>query len=125
MIPVRRKPAPKGFNKKVYRPGRRWLRENRHPLSGEVPKGLKLPPFWRRILGELHRQYDGICAYLCIYIEPATGAQTVDHFIAKSGSIEEAYRWRNYRLASTRMNSRKCDYAGVLDPFEIAEETFH
>lgn len=125
MILVRRRLAPKGFNKKVYRPGCRWLRENNLPPSGPVPQGRELRPYWRRILNDLHHRYGGVCAYVCVYIDVATGARTVDHYIAKSRAIEEAYRWRNYRLASARMNGRKCDYTDVLDPFAMPTDTFH
>jgi hypothetical protein len=126
VIPVAQRGAPRGFNKKVYRPGRRWLRAEGLPLSGPLPPQAKpLSPYWRRILPELHRRYSGVCAYVCVYIEVVTGGRSADHYIAKSRALEEAYRWRNYRLAATRMNSRKCDYTDVLDPFAIAAETFH
>lgn len=124
MIPVTPRKAPQGFNQKVYRPGRDWLKKEGLPLRGAVPKGAQLPPYWRECLGELHERYGGVCAYLCIYFPRALGAATVDHFISKSSSIEEAYRWRNYRLACPRMNSRKGTFDNLLDPFNIVPYTF-
>jgi hypothetical protein len=77
------------------------------------------------MLGELHRRYRGVCAYVCIEIPEVTGARTVDHFVAKSGALRVAYEWDNYRLACQLMNSRKRDFEDVLDPFEIESETFY
>ncbi len=129
MIPVAGRRPPKGFNKKVFRPGRRWLRKNNLPLKGPVPKDAhgktkKLKAYWRRCLRDLHACYDGVCAYSSMYIEVTQGAATVDHFIAKTIAVEEAYRWRNYRLASLTMNGRKGISRDVLDPFTLAPETF-
>ena len=130
VIPVKRKPVPKGFNAKVYRPGRRWLKKKGLPLHGPVPKGndgkdIPLKPYWRKCLRELHRRYEGVCAYVSIYIPRVTGSSSVDHFIAKSSSIEHAYRWRNFRLACGKINGRKGIFDDLLDPFEIKEGTFH
>lgn len=124
MIPVKRRRAPAGFNEKVLRPGRRWLKQNRLPASGQVPEGVQLEPFWHACLDDLHRKYGGICAYVCIYIEKVTGARSVDHFVAKSSAIEQAYRWSNYRLACHKMNARKGAFDDVLDPFVVQEGTF-
>jgi hypothetical protein len=130
VIPVEQKPAPKGFNEKVYQPGRKWLKEHGHPLRGAIPKdahgnpAFELPPYWRACLDDLHRLYDGVCAYICIYIDKVTGARSADHFIAKSTAIQHAYRWRNLRLASVKLNGKKGIFDGILDPFEIRPETF-
>jgi hypothetical protein len=62
---------------------------------------------------------------VCIYIEPVTGAASVDHMLPKSTSWQETYEWRNYRLACSLMNSRKNDYKDVLDPLEIGDDWFH
>lgn len=125
MIPVARKLAPRGFNEKVFREGRAWLRRKGHPLSGPVPRGVKLKPLWRTYLRHLRRAYGGVCAYVCIFIEEIVGTPTVDHSIPKSKAIEHAYRWRNYRLASLTMNQRKGDHQDVLDPFTLPDGTFH
>ena len=130
MIPVKRKPVPKGFNTKVYRPGRRWLKAKGLPLHGPVPKdkdgkAIPLEPYWRECLGELHDRYGGVCAYVSIYIDRVTGSRTVDHFIAKSSAIEHAYHWSNFRLACGKINGRKGIFDDLLDPFEIKKGTFH
>jgi uncharacterized protein (TIGR02646 family) len=65
-----------------------------------------------------------VCAYACAYIERITGHGTVDHFVAKSADVGQAYEWRNYRLACLKMNQRKRDFDDVLDPFTLAAGTF-
>jgi len=52
------------------------------------------------------------------------GGGSVDHFIAKSAHAGLAYEWNNYRLVCSTTNSRKRDYADVLDPFFLAPELF-
>lgn len=42
----------------------------------------------------------------------------------KSKDWTQVYEWNNYRLASSRLNSRKSDYTDVLDPFQIGAEWF-
>jgi hypothetical protein len=130
VIPVEKKPAPPGFNQKVYRPGRKWLRDRRLPLRGPIPKdrngkeSFELPAYWRACLDDLHHRYDGVCAYVSIYICRVTGARSADHFIAKSTAIEHAFHWYNLRLASGKINGRKGIFDDILDPFEIQPETF-
>ncbi|HSN98676.1 MAG TPA: hypothetical protein VLS89_10345 [Candidatus Nanopelagicales bacterium] len=120
--------APKGFNKKVYRRGRRWLRKNGHPLQGPAigkdGRPIKLRAYWRACLQDLYDRYDGVCAYVSIYIDRVTGARSVDHFVAKSSAVEHAYRWSNYRLACGKVNGRKGTFDDLLDPFQIEEQTF-
>ena len=124
MIPVLRRKAPCGFNAKVYRPGTDWVRQSGHPRRGPVPVGVRLRPLWRDILPALRRRYQHVCAYTAFYVPLVTGAPTVDHFVAKSVAIEDAYRWRNYRFACSLVNARKGTLDDVLDPFEIQEGTF-
>jgi uncharacterized protein (TIGR02646 family) len=124
VIPVVPRKAPLGFNERVFRRGRRWLKKKGLALQGPVPAGVELKPCWRGCLAKLHERYHGVCAYLCIYFERALGAATVDHFVSKSSRIEDAYRWRNYRLACQRMNSRKSTFDDLLDPFTMAPDTF-
>ncbi len=127
MIPVQPRLAPKGFHARVWRPGRQSLVSKGLPTKGPIPNGTKekLKPYWRKYLKALHRKYDGICAYLCIYmVEPKKG-YSVDHFVPKSLDVSLAYRWSNYRLASLGMNARKRDFTDVLDPFKIALNTFY
>jgi hypothetical protein len=117
VIPVTPKPEPGDFDQKVRQKGTAWLQANNLPQT-------ELPPYWRDCLGDLHREYAGICAYISVYIEPVTGTRTADHFIAKSSDPNLAYEWDNYRLACGLMNSRKRDFDDVLDPFELEPETF-
>lgn len=121
MIPVEPQPEPETFDAAVRRKGRRWLRTRKLLGRTQAPSGLVLEPYWRAC--DLHRRYGG--AYLGIFIEPVTGAGTVDHFIAKSKRLDLAYEWTNYRLACAKMNARKGETDDVLDPFALAAETFH
>lgn len=124
VIPVAPRPEPPDFEAKVRRPAREWLLKKGLPTSGPVPEEVELHPYWRACLDELHGAYRGVCAYVSVYIEKVTGSRSVDHFVAKSAAIEDAYEWSNYRLACGIMNSRKRDFTDVLDPFELAEGTF-
>jgi len=68
--------------------------------------------------------YKRVCAYVCVYIEPVTGASTVDHMVPKSSAWNRAYEWSNYRLACAFMNACKGEARGVLDPSEIHDGWF-
>jgi 5-methylcytosine-specific restriction endonuclease McrA len=139
LIRVEPQPEPERFDQDVRQPGRSAIAElTGKPLTlqrpgprrrkiAERPEDIppaKLPPFWRKCLPDLHRAYRGICSYVCVYIEPVTGAGTVDHMVPKSGAVKEAYEWSNYRLACALMNARKSDVPDVLDPFEIDDGWF-
>lgn len=140
MIRVELADEPQNFDAKVRQPGLRAIAE----LAGEsglpkrkgAPRKMvansreqipadKFPSYWTRALPELRTAYGHIFSYVCVYIEPVTGAASVDHMLAKSLSWQETYEWRNYRLACSLMNSRKNDYRDVLDPFEIDDDWFH
>lgn len=124
VIPVTPQPEPASFDERVRKAGAKWFIDNGLVPKGPKPKGVKLPDYWGRCLNDLHAAYGGICAYLCVYIVKPVGGSTVEHFVPKSAALEHAYEWSNYRLASTKVNSRKRDYDDVLDPFEISPETF-
>jgi hypothetical protein len=126
MIYVVPQPEPAEFDARVRQRGRTWLQERGWLRPQPLPAGAgkELPPYWRDCLSDLHAQYAGICAYLCVYIERVTGGATVDHFVAKSPRPDLAYEWDNYRLACSIMNSRKRDYSKVLDPFELQNGWF-
>jgi uncharacterized protein (TIGR02646 family) len=96
-------------------------------LNQPLPKGAKIKPYWRDCLTDLHTAYDGICAYLCVFVERVTGGASVDHFIAKSNIANLAYEWSNYRLACSTMNSHKRELNDVLDPFTLTPNSdfFH
>jgi len=134
MIPVTPAPEPLGFDRTVRRPGlsaaaelvgepplirrpgrrRKKIAEHREDIPSKC-----FPPFWREALDDMLEAYDRICAYMAIYIEPVTGAGTVDHMIPRSVDWQQIYEWDNYRLACSLMNSRKNDAIAVLDPFQI------
>ncbi len=75
-------------------------------------------------LAKAIQAYGGICAYLCVFVQRVTGGVGVDHFVAKSRNAGLAYEWGNYRLAWGTMNSRKRDFADVLDPFFLTQNLF-
>ena len=124
MIPVRPQTPPKNFDAKVRVPGLAWLATNNIPLAGKIPKGTKLPPHWRSVLPALHKKYDGVCAYLCVFDHRETGGVSTDHYVAKSRAAGQAYEWSNYRLACTAMNTKKRDYATVVDPFTLPGDSY-
>lgn len=139
MIRVTPAPEPPHFDQKVRIPGLRAIAE----LVGESPRPPRpgrprrkiaerredipwdaFPPFWREVLPDLAAAYQRICAYVCLYIEPVTGAVSVDHMVAKSRAWDRVYEWENYRLACALMNSRKKAMQTVLDPFEVEDDWF-
>lgn len=124
MIPVARQPEPDDFDSQVRQKGRKWLEGRGLPTSGARPPGLELEPYWHHCLPLLHHVYGGVCAYVCVFIEPVTGFATVEHFVPKSLALEHVYEWSNYRLACGKMNGRKSVFTNVLDPFELRAETF-
>lgn len=139
MIRVTPAPEPPRFHRDVRVPGLRAIAE----LVGERPHPPRpgrrrqkvaerredipahaFPPFWREVLPDLAAAYHRICAYVCLYIEPVTGAVSVDHMVAKSRAWDQVYEWENYRLACALMNSRKEAIETVLDPFEVEDDWF-
>ncbi|EYF08074.1 hypothetical protein [Chondromyces apiculatus] len=88
------------------------------------PKHLRPYDYWTRALDALHQAYRGICAYASFRIEPLAGP-TVDHFVAiASAKPADAYEWDNDRLACSLMNSRKNQFADVLDPCTLGNGWF-
>lgn len=140
MIRVEVAEEPAKFDTTVRQPGLRAMAE----LVGEVPvppraagrpfkkaaerrsdiPAERLPAFWTEALDDLMEAYHRICAYSCFRIHPVTGSRSVDHMVAKSRSWDRVYEWTNYRLACSRLNSRKNDLQEVLDPFEIHDGWF-
>lgn len=83
------------------------------------------PTLWRgEWLDELLKAYKRICAYVCIYIEPVTGAASVDHRVPVSERWDRVCEWTNYRLACSLMNSRRGTIQRVMDPFEVENGWF-
>lgn len=124
MIPVAPQPEPADFDERVRQPGLNWLHANGFDLTQPLPAGTKLQPYWQKCLPDLYRLYGGICAYVSIHIPRTTGARSVEHFVAKSSTPSQAYEWTNFRLACSKMNSRKNAFEDVLDPFTLTPETF-
>lgn len=114
MIQVKLKAEPKSFDARVRQPGLLLLAKKR----------TKLRPYWRRCLRALRKKYKSICAYLCVFIPPGTGAPSVDHFAPKSKRRDLTYEWNNYRLTSSFMNAKKNHFEDVLDPFGIGPRWF-
>lgn len=125
MIHVDAQPEPAPFDSEVRQRGFAWLNKNKIALDQPLPPKTELEPYWRNCLDDLHSSYHGCCAYLAVFFERMTGGGSVDHFIAKSERADLVYDWSNYRLACSRMNSRKREYDDVLDPFEIEDGWFH
>lgn len=117
-------PEPVDFDDKVRKPGHAWIRDQGLSPHAAPPAGCRIPPYWRAAGRQLWLAYSGICAYLAIFFEFATGASTTDHFVAKSESLADAYEWSNYRLACQAMNRNKGAFDDVLDPFLLRENTF-
>ena len=124
MIPVAAQREPDNFDQRVRQPGNAWLHEHGIALDQTLPANSSIKPYWRECLNDLHQAYGGICAYLCVFVPRVTGGLGVDHFVAKSHSAGLAYEWSNYRLACSTMNSRKRDFADVLDPFFLTQNLF-
>lgn len=118
VIRVEAKPEPPDFDRKVGRPGKRFLAKR--------AQGQPLRPYWRECLDQLCESYGRVCAYLALYIPGGVGQPTVDHFHPSSRSRYRslAYEWLNYRLACSLMNARKRDFEDVVDPFKIQNSWF-
>lgn len=91
MIPVALQPEPAIFDERVRKRGQHWLREQGWPLEAPPVDASQLPAYWRETQKELWTAYSGVCAYLCIYFEWPLGAQSTDHFVAKSSHADEFY----------------------------------
>lgn len=138
MIRVSPAPEPKDFDARVRQKGLSAIDEligrpprlkrpgpRRKPVARQrrhIPPDA-FPPLWRDSIPALRKAYDGRCAYLAMFIEPATGASTVDHFVPKSQDWRQVYEWSNYRLCAGGINGTKGDRP-LLDPFEVEEGWF-
>ena len=125
MIPVTPQPEPvPKFDQQVRQPGKQWITKENLDPDNPLPPGRELQPYWRACLDDLHTAYEGVCAYLCVFIERVAGGVSADHFVPKSRQLRLAYEWSNYRLACLRMNARKRNFEDVLDPFSVPPDTF-
>src|SRR5688572_21693675 len=103
MIPVHLQIEPNDFDRKVRKPGEIFLASKPSPKYNEW-RGKE---YWRLCLSELYEAYSGVCAYCAQWIPLETGVATVDHFEPKATAPGLAYEWNNYRLAASKLNSRK------------------
>ncbi|MBR7634506.1 hypothetical protein [Janthinobacterium lividum] len=140
MIPVKLASEPFTFDELVRVPGLRAISE----MIGQKPKHArkagkpykkiarsknkippdKFPAYWTHALDSLMISYNQICAYSAFRIHPVTGARSADHMVAKSHAWRQVYEWNNYRLACSRLNSRKKDFFDVIDPFLVKHDWF-
>ncbi len=115
MIRIALAPEPPDFYQKVEAKGEKWLqnhKENKAPY-----------PYWKAANDDLYARYRGICAYTGTWICKA--GMGLDHFLPKSKYRALAYKWSNYRLTSSSLNSKKGDKEDILDPFDVPDEAFH
>lgn len=68
MIPVAAQPEPRAFDKKVRKKGLTHLAQKGYALNELLPTNADIKPYWRDCLTDLHKAYDGVCAYLCIFL---------------------------------------------------------
>ena len=120
MIPIRPQSEPNDFNRKVRQPGQTFLANKPNPKNNE----WKGKDYWRICIPDLYESYGGICAYSAQWIPFETGVATVDHFEPKATFPYLAYEWTNFRLASSKLNSRKGNARDVIDPFILSNESF-
>ena len=110
---------PEEFDAKVRARGSAFLSQNSNPKGADWDN----KEYWRDAIGWLREAYDEVCAYFCHWIPLDVGASSVDHFVCRDSEPALAYEWINFRLASSRANSRK-GTASVLDPFTIQDGWF-
>ena len=124
MIPLPLQAEPVDFDVEVRQKGQAWLTGKGIALNAVPPKASDLPNYWSHSNKQLWAAYSGMCAYLAIYFEWATGASSTDHFVAKSKHAGDAYEWQNYRLSCLGANRNKNKFDDVLDPIGLAPNTF-
>lgn len=117
MIPVRRQPEYREFDKEVRQPGLRFLKANPRPSGAEFAGHN----YWTRARSELRDAYKGLCAYTSRYI---VDGESVDHFLPKIKFPQDAYEWDNYRLARQKINTYKGDEIDMVDPFKVQPAWF-
>ena len=118
MIPVAAAPEPASFDIKVRQPGLRFLA--RQSGAPDWRRGS----YWRLALPDLREAYLEICCYSAEWIPSTTGTSSVDHFEPLSARRDLAYEWSNFRHAAARLNARKRNVQGILDPFTIGANWF-
>jgi hypothetical protein len=119
MIPVQAQPESIHFSKQVRIPGQQFLSKIPKPTYQQW-RGRE---YWQRVLPDMRKAYDSICAYSAFWIPHSTGNHSIDHFIPKSKQPSLAYEWHNYRYVSARFNSRKGTH-NIVDPFKLLSGWF-
>lgn len=118
MIKVNLQPEPNDFNIKVKKRGQDFLSKVPRPRG----KQWKNKDFWCDAIPDMMEAYNSICAYSSLWIKP--DQPTIDHYISRDEDANQAYEWKNFRLARWRINTRKGKHKDVLDPFAIGEAWF-
>lgn len=114
MIKVYPYPEPPSFDIDVRRKGNNWISSH--------PGNKKYPSYWRQFLEDISSYQGHICSYYGIYIEPLSGAGTIDHFKPKSLYTSLVYEWENYRFCCLDANRKKSNYLDVIDPISLPLE---
>lgn len=125
MISVTQQPEITDFDSVVRQPGLTSLR-NAGLDPSLVHGDHNFKDYWNHdsVKEAFRDTYSRTCAYFGIYISRNTGAYSVDHYLPKSlHPAYLAYEWDNYRLACSRVNSRKGTKT-VLDPFIVQDNWF-
>ena len=111
-------PKPSHFDTRVRRPGRSFLATTPKPSASQWNGN----DYWRKILPDLRKAYNGTCAYCSSYVFQNEGS--VDHFVPKSVAPQQAYDWNNFRLCRAKLNGNKGNHQDVLDPFTLSHGWF-
>ncbi|WP_022658315.1 hypothetical protein [Desulfovibrio desulfuricans] len=124
MIFVGLQPEPSTFHALVREPGQLALAAHVGPITNS--NFWKNKNFWRHCKKDLHSSYNGICAYLGIFLHENVhiNNSSVEHFLPKSLFPASAYEWNNYRLVSVFVNNKRNNALEILDPFHITDDTF-
>lgn len=118
LIRVKLQPEPDDFDSQVKKPGQDFLSKVPRPKGRQ----WKNKDFWCEAIPDMMEVYNSICAYSSLWIKP--DQPTIDHYVSKDEDPQNAYEWKNFRLARWRINTSKRNHKDVLDPFTIGENWF-
>jgi hypothetical protein len=113
VIPVAPVDEPPEFEERTGGPGRAWLRTKDY-LHRNRPQN-----YWSWCSEPLREAFHERCGWLAMYIADGQVEHLVSWDECKHERPELAYQWSNYRYVLPRLNSRKRNLSGVLDPFEV------
>jgi hypothetical protein len=111
-------PEPIDFYSKVKKRGQDFLDKTPRPRGKE----WKNKDFWCDVIPDMMEAYNSICAYSSLWIKP--DQPTIDHYVSKDEDPNQAYEWKNFRLARWRINTRKGKHKDILDPFRVGKNWF-